>query len=392
MGILSAAQWILAAPVIAIFFVFNCELALGLLPLRRGGPVSPRPCATAILIPAHNEAKGIAQTVSQIKALLPSDAFVLVVADNCTDDTAERARISRVRVVERNDLKNRGKGFALDFGRTQLAASPPECVIILDADCVPVAGTIEALIAAASETGTPVQSVNLMRAGAEAGPMVEISNFAFLIKNLVRQRGLVRSGGPAILTGTGMAFPWAVFERLTLASSNIVEDLAITVALTRDGTKPVLVEAARVWSEAATAKDTLTQRTRWEHGFVSMALAHAVPVIASGIAKFQLASVRLGLHLLVPPLALLFCIGFATLLVLGALALSGADIGPAIVVGAMMSASVLLLAIAWWREGRALLTARAILRIPLYVVWKIPVYLKLVRGAETEWVRTTRQD
>lgn len=392
MNALGVVMWIAAAPMIAIFAVFINEVAFGLFPLHRKASANGEPFRIAILIPAHNEANGIGQTLARVRNVLPLQAKILVVADNCSDDTAERARTSGTEVIERSDPVRRGKGYALDFGRTHLSNSPPDCVMILDADCIPEPGTIETLGAAALETARPVQSVNLMRAGSDASPIVQISNFAFLIKNLIRQRGLVRSGGPAMLTGTGMAFPWPVFEKLPLASSNIVEDLAITVDLTRDGVRPTLVEGARVWSDAATAKDTLTQRTRWEHGFIGTAIKHALPTLASGMRRGQLASVRLGLHLLVPPLALLFALGFALAILLGALAALGATAKPALTILAMMGGSLILLAVAWWREGRALLSFGAIFRIPLYVLWKIPVYLKLVRGAETEWVRTKRPD
>lgn len=392
MNALGAVMWIAAIPVIAVFAIFINEVALGLFPLGSRIAQDHGLGRTVILIPAHNEATGIARTLSRIRDVLPKEAAILVVADNCDDDTAEQARISGAEVIERLDRGRRGKGYALDFGRSHLSESPPQCVMILDADCVPDAGTIERLSMAALQQGRPVQSVNLMRAGRDAGPIVQISNFAFMIKNLVRQRGLVRSGGPAMLTGTGMAFPWPIFERLPLASSNIVEDLAITVDLTRASVRPVLVEAARVWSDAATANDTLTQRTRWEHGFIGTAVRHALPTLAAGLGKGQLASVRLGLHLLVPPLALLFALGFSLLFLLGGLAAFGATATPALLLAAMMGTSLMLLAIAWWREGRALLSVAAISRIPLYVLWKIPVYLKLVRGAETEWVRTKRPD
>jgi len=324
MNALGVVMWIAAAPMIAIFAVFINEVAFGLFPLHRKAPANGEPFRIAILIPAHNEANGIGQTLARVRNVLPLQAKILVVADNCSDDTAERARTSGTEVIERSDPVRRGKGYALDFGRTHLSNSPPDCVMVLDADCIPEPGTIETLGAAALETARPVQSVNLMRAGSDASPIVQISNFAFLIKNLIRQRGLVRSGGPAMLTGTGMAFPWPVFEKLPLASSNIVEDLAITV--------------------------------------------------------------------LVPPLALLFALGFALAILLGGVAALGATAKPALTILAMMGASLILLAVAWWREGRALLSFGAIFRIPLYVLWKIPVYLKLVRGAETEWVRTKRPD
>ncbi len=385
-------MWIATIPVIAIFAVFINEVLLGLWPLRANQALPAARIRTTVLIPAHNEAAGISGTLMQVRKVLPPGASILVVADNCTDATANTARDCGCEVIERWDTDQRGKGYALDFGRAHLAQSPPDCVIILDADCIPEAGTVESLSSAALNSVRPVQSVNLMRAGTDAGPMVQISNFAFMIKNLVRQRGLVRAGGPVMLTGTGMAFPWTIFEQLALASSNIVEDLAVTVELTRSGIRPILVESGRVWSDAAATKDTLTQRTRWEHGFIGTAVKHALPSVGRGIAKGQLALLRLGLHLLVPPLALLFMAGLALLAGLTLLAALGGTASPAIALGAVMAASLFLLVIAWLRDGRSLLSPGALLRIPLYVLWKIPVYLKLLKGAEKEWVRTKRQD
>ena len=392
MNALDAVTWITVVPVSLIFFIFINEIALGLVPVGKLVGVDEKERTSTILIPAHNEANGIGETLRRLKERLSTCSKILVVADNCTDDTAAKARAYGVEVVERNDNEKRGKGFALDFGRTHLANAPPECVIILDADCVPDLGTIEILSATAIKSGRPVQAINLMFAAPNAGPMVEISNFAFLIKNLVRQRGLVRSGGPAMLTGTGMAFPWEVFKGLPLASSNIVEDLAITVNLTLNKTKPMLVEDARVWSAAASADDTLTQRTRWEHGFIATTRKHAIPAIVSGIMSRQLASLRLGLHLLVPPLAILIAIGSAVAVFALTSFVLGASPAPALILIAMVTLSLMLLAIAWWREGRNILSPRAMFRIPFYVLWKVPIYLKLVKGPETEWIRTNRQD
>jgi hypothetical protein len=70
----------------------------------------------------------------------------------------------------------------------------------------------------------------------------------------------------------------------------------------------------------------------------------------------------------------------------------GASPVPALILIAMISLSLLLLAIAWWREGREILSARAIIRIPYYVLWKVPIYVKLLKGPETEWIRTGRKD
>ncbi len=119
---------------------------------------------------------------------------------------------------------------------------------------------------------------------------------------------------------------------------------------------------------------------------------HAIPAIISGIMNRQLASLRLGLHLLVPPLAMLIAIGGAVAVFASTSFALGASPVPALILIAMITLSLLLLAIVWWREGRDILSPRAMFRIPFYILWKVPIYLKLVKGPETEWIRTNRQD
>src|SRR5512142_2854018 len=65
------------------------------------------------VVPAHNEASGIARTVRSLLSVdYPTDKFsVLVVADNCTDGTKEQADLAGARVIERNDTSKRGKGY-----------------------------------------------------------------------------------------------------------------------------------------------------------------------------------------------------------------------------------------------------------------------------------------
>ena len=98
-------------------------------------------------------------------------------------------------------------------------------MIIFDADCETASASIRDLSRHSLKLGLPVQARYVMRADRTASPILQISNFAFWLKNAVRQRGINRMGGAALLTGTGMAFPWTLFEKLPLATSKIVEDL-----------------------------------------------------------------------------------------------------------------------------------------------------------------------
>ena len=89
----------------------------------------------AVLVPAHNESMGLLATLEAVKKQLQSGDRLLVVADNCTDDTAVIAKAAGAEVAERHDLANIGKGYALEWGLRQLKADPPGIVAVIDADC-----------------------------------------------------------------------------------------------------------------------------------------------------------------------------------------------------------------------------------------------------------------
>lgn len=392
-GGLTALSWLLVAPLILLFAIYIAEVAVGLISGMRSKAdildVGENP-KIAILIPAHNEASIISHNIAMLASNVPAGTQILVVADNCSDDTAMLARAAGAEVVERTDHEHRGKGYALAFGRDALAADPPDCVIILDADCALDKDSAAKLSAAAVRKTVPVQATNLIHSLSAAPPVVQISNFAMLMKNLVRQRGMTRLGGAALLTGTGMAFPWAIFADAPLASGDLAEDLALGVAITQQGHVPHFLESAGVSSEAAAEEDTLVQRTRWEHGFLTTARLHALPLIGGGLRTPSRAQFFLGLHLLVPPLALLFAVGFGAAIVAALLSFISASPLPLAILSGLITVAIATTMAAWLIEGRQVLTVAALMRIPLYILWKTPVYLKLLSGGETRWIRTRR--
>src|SRR5689334_1535043 len=62
----------------------------------------------AVLIPAHNEGAGLVPTVADIRQQLDADDRVIVVADNCSDDTAKQAEQAGAEVIVRKDAARRG--------------------------------------------------------------------------------------------------------------------------------------------------------------------------------------------------------------------------------------------------------------------------------------------
>jgi cellulose synthase/poly-beta-1,6-N-acetylglucosamine synthase-like glycosyltransferase len=101
---------ILAALFAALVALFLVEvIAAVTLPQRRFAP-SPgndvRHCV-AVLVPAHDESSGLLPTLADIKAQMRIGDRLVVVADNCSDDTAAVAAAAGAEVVERNDPARR---------------------------------------------------------------------------------------------------------------------------------------------------------------------------------------------------------------------------------------------------------------------------------------------
>ncbi|HET6942074.1 MAG TPA: glycosyltransferase family 2 protein [Sphingomicrobium sp.] len=387
---MTALVAILLAPFALLTAFFALELIVGLW-RSRAASRHPTGASAVVVIPAHDEALVIGETLRSLQAALGDRMRILVVADNCTDQTAELAREAGIDVIERRDLERRGKGFALAFAADHLRSNPPDVFAVMDADCATDAASLEALVASAFQ-GRPSQAINLLRADRQASPLVQLSTFAFMIKNLVRQRGLQRLAGRVHLTGTGMAMPFELFQASGRVRSSVVEDLALGLELSDSGHPPVLVTNAFVWSGGSTEEGTLTQRRRWEGGFIATSLRWGPREVFRGLSRGKLRSVLSGLDLMIPPLAL-FAILNVAILILACVLTAVFDSGwwPVVVEVALLSLALVALLTAWLREGRTFISFGALARLPLYLVWKLPMYLGLARGgAPKEWLRTGR--
>jgi cellulose synthase/poly-beta-1,6-N-acetylglucosamine synthase-like glycosyltransferase len=345
----------------------------------------------ALLVPAHDEEDGIARTVTALRSELGPGDRLLVIADNCHDRTADRAREAGAEVAERTDPARRGKGFALSFGAKVLASDPPDVVVVMDADCRVERGTLEMLAREAHATGNPAQAVYLMHAP-ERDPRSAVSEFAFLLRNLVRPLGLARLGCPCQLTGTGMAFPWPLFRDAPATESFLVEDLLMGHELALGGNAPALCEDVWVAADFPTRESaSLKQRRRWEHGQLAVLLGTAPRLLLGGLRQAKPGLVALGLDALVPPLALFVVLEGGALGLGVAVAAFGGGTMPLALAALGTSALFVGVGAAWASRGRDLLRVADLAAIPGYVLWKLPLYGSFVRkGAHREWERTER--
>lgn len=389
--VLEAILAIFAVPPVVLSTWFAVEVLAGLRPLTERGIKSELGAVSAmVVIPAHNEDASIAETIAALRSEAAGVADLLVVADNCSDRTAEIAQAG-ARTIVRSDSAARGKGYALAFARDELAKAPPAIVLIVDADCRIDRASLTALIDAAINQGRPAQAVNLLRPDLAAAPFVQLSNFAFMLRNLIRQRGLQRLAGRVHLTGTGMAFPWTLFAEADLSGGSIVEDLELGLSLAARGHPPGLVEQATVWSQAASVQGTMQQRARWEGGFLTSALPAGLRGLWQSIATFDGRGLVAAIDLCIPPLVLLGLLDVAAAILLGLATASGGSAYPFVAVLAASGLAGLAVMLAWLREGRPFASLPTIARIPFYVLRKLPMYVRLLfRGAPRDWVRTDR--
>jgi cellulose synthase/poly-beta-1,6-N-acetylglucosamine synthase-like glycosyltransferase len=387
--LLTICSSLLCIPVLVLLI----EVAACVLLRRRRQPrnSSTRPCV-AVLIPAHNEGSGLLPTLRDVRSQLHAGDRLLVVADNCSDDTAAVAKDGGSEVIERNDPDRIGKGFALDYGLRHLSAEPPEIVIVIDADCRIDAHSIDLLAQECARTCRPVQSLYLMTRSESAPVNQSVAEFAWRLKNWVRPLGLLSLNMPCQLMGTGMAFPWAVIWSADLASGEVVEDLRLGLELAAVGKAPVFCPAARVTSVFPSSIEAArNQRERWEGGQIRIIIKTAPKMLLAAVEQRNLGLLVLVFDLLIPPLTILVILLMLDLFctIIAFFALSQAT--PLFLSLCNLFALSAALLIAWNKFGRDILGSAQLSLLPKYGLEKIRLYIRLYfRKGSPLWVRTER--
>jgi cellulose synthase/poly-beta-1,6-N-acetylglucosamine synthase-like glycosyltransferase len=345
----------------------------------------------AVLIPAHNEQRVIEQTLGSIIPTLATGDRILVVADNCHDQTAELAQRAGAEVVVRTDADHRGKGYALECGLRALERDPPEVLIVVDADCLVTPKTVEVASRLAHRTQRPVQALNLTDRNPASGPIQIVSLLGNHFTNLIRPLGSLRLRAPCRLMGTGMAIPWPLTEGMQFGGDNLVEDMQLGIDLALRGAMPLFCPEARVTS-ALPADDGafVSQRTRWEHGHLHTAVTQIPRLLAAGMVRRSWPLLAMAFDLSIPPLTLLVAIWLVGAILSGLawwFGASGLPMGLLAGGGVAMTAA---LAIGWALFCRHQAPFRAIVAVPHYMLRKLPIYTGFLLRRQQVWVRTER--
>jgi len=344
--------------------------------------------ALTVIVPAHNEELLVVRTVASLRASIgaaQSKAKILVVAHNCTDATAERARQAGAEVLVYDDPTARGKGFALRHGFHVALDSGAEAVMVVDADSIVSQNTVRE-VEGAFRSGARVLQCRYEMFSTTGRSSTRLAALAFRGFNVVRPRGRARLGFSAGILGNGFAIAKPVLAAIPYDAFSVVEDLEYHLHLVMAGEQVQYIEETRISADFPESKTgESVQRSRWEGGRMGTARIWALPLIGKILrGKFRLLEPLCDLTGL--PLAYEV---FAVLLTACV---------PLIWVRwyAVVSLSIILLHVltAAWAGPDFVGTLGLLALSPFYILRKLWMIPGVLRGssAKAAWVRTERDN
>lgn len=336
-----------------------------------------------IVVPAHNESTRMLPTLQslQLEAAWEAHCRVVVVADNCSDDTAAVARAAGVQVLERHDPLNRGKRHALCFAFDTL--DDTDWFIVVDADTDVAPGFLAAMRRAMADGADALQCRYGVR-----DPLVSrrsaLTDVALGGWNVLRPRGRAALGLSTGILGNGFALSRRTLQAVPYSATSIVDDVEYHQQLVQAGLRVRWVDDAMVRGNIPQARSAAAQqRVRWEGGRLRL-LEERGPALLGQVLHGHWRQLDALLDLLLLPLA------WHVALLLVALLAGPAEVHLAALAGLAVVAVHVGVVLVFIRAQREHL--RALLSVPFYITWKLCLIGATWRASRRNaaWTRNAR--
>ncbi|MDR0361590.1 MAG: glycosyltransferase [Planctomycetota bacterium] len=388
-----AVLWLLWIAAIMLLVPLLAWIALlWALAFRSRRPAPPPPAAGVtptflVIVPAHDEKGMIAGIVHRILAAdYPRDALrLVVVADNCSDGTAEAAEAAGAGVLRRTDPGNPGKGQAIAHALEALKQEPCDAILFLDADSEPDAGYFRVMAPYVARGDRAVQGRYDV---ADPGRtwFTRLTSVSFVLRNFWQYPAMdaLRLGVP--LRGSGMCFAASLIRDTGWAARGLTEDTEMTLDLRRNGVRVVYApQAVSGQFMPATPAGAVTQRLRWsagERGVRAVLLRREIPVaLRAGRWRDALFLCLLA----APPFSLQL---FAALAAGFAAWLASPPLLPVAALAVALYAGYFCLGLQRFDRG----AVAAVLMLPVFVLWRVGVHVAACLKKPASWIRTPRSD
>lgn len=366
---------------------------------RTSGVKPPAPSRLrrfAIVIPAHNEAAVIEATIACAHNLCYSAHLytVNVVADHCTDATANIAQAAGATVHVRSAEPGGRKGYALSWIFAHLLEPTPryDAIVVLDADSH-IDSNFLSIMNAELDRGEMVLQGQRIVNNADDSPLAAIAAVDQRLNNLLRNQARTNLGLSCRLMGDAMCFAVDILCAHPWNSDSLVEDREYGASLLLQGVTTHYIRGAIVHQQAAVNwKSGQQQRLRWSRGAVEVQRRMARRLFTQGLRQRSLRLIDGGLELMMPAYTSLMALTMILVAIEALLAFKSGSVG-------LVLMSITLLAwLAYPALGLIIDRApwsmfKAILYGPIFLVWRLWLgLLTRLLGSRIQWVRTQRRE
>jgi cellulose synthase/poly-beta-1,6-N-acetylglucosamine synthase-like glycosyltransferase len=272
----------------------------------------------AMIVAAHDEEIVIGRLIESMKNQnYPKELYdIYVIADNCTDKTAEIARGYGVTVCERNVDDKRGKGYALEwmFDKLFKMEKSYDSIAIFDADNLVHLDFLKEINSKINQGYKVVQGY-IDSKNPDDSWIATSYSIAFWSQNRIFQLARNNVGFSNQIGGTGFAIATETLKKLGWGATCLTEDLEFTCKLVLNGEKVGWAHDAKIYDEKPLKlKQSWVQRRRWMQGFADVASRYCLKLFKKAIKERKWYMFDAGLYVLQPFTVLL--IGVATILTL----------------------------------------------------------------------------
>ncbi len=256
---------------------------------RYAAPEAPKLHRYAAVISARNEAAVIGELIDSLHHQdYPAELLdIYVVADNCTDDTAERARQAGAMVYERFNDRQVGKGYALDYLFSCLRSAGLDSqyfgYFVFDADNIVDASFVREMNNTACSGN--FSAVTCYRNSKNFGSNWISAGYSLWFLREARFLNFPRTviGSNCTVSGTGFLISADIIrENGGWPFHLLTEDLQFSADCTASGKRIGYCDKAMIYDEQPTSfRQSWDQRIRWTKGFYQVAWHYAPGLIHS---------------------------------------------------------------------------------------------------------------
>jgi cellulose synthase/poly-beta-1,6-N-acetylglucosamine synthase-like glycosyltransferase len=248
----------------------------------------------ALLVPAHNEEAVIGSLVDSLMALhYPKELYtVFVIADACSDRTAEIARERGAVALEHTYLPGevKGKPQAIAWALTQINLDEYDAVAVFDADNL-VSSNFLAVMNAKLIGGARLIQAYLDSKNPTDTWITSGYSVSYYYMNRAWQLARQRLGLGAAIGGTGFCVDAQLLKEVGWTARTLTEDLEFQMQCLLKGVRAQFAYEARVWDEKPLGvKASNTQRLRWARGHWQVCFKYAIPLLVRAITKLDFAA------------------------------------------------------------------------------------------------------